>query len=239
MTNRIKSRDWEALSAYLDGQLSTRERTRLETRLRSDSELQAALEELRQTRGVLRRLPRFRVPRNFILTPEMVQLKRDTPRIFPVLRFASVLAMILLAFVVIGDIMIPSAPGLSPAMETAFDVYAPPQMAEKVAEIQEEAEAYPSELGFEAPAAEALTDEVEGESRAPVMKVPVPTPTALPTSVVAMPYPTVEEAFSPQESVVKDNTAGNSVFRILEIGLAIIAIGAGIAAFVLRRGTVG
>jgi anti-sigma factor RsiW len=105
MKNQIKSRDWEALSAYLDGQLSNREHTRLETRLRSEPELQVALEELQQTRGVLRSLPKLRVPRNFTLTPEMVGLKRDTPRMIPVLSFASVLAMILLVFVVIGDFM--------------------------------------------------------------------------------------------------------------------------------------
>jgi hypothetical protein len=158
----------------------------------------------------------------------------------PVLSFASVLAMILLVFVVIGDFMLPAAPGLAPAMEASFDTYAPPQMAEKAVEIQEEAEALStSELALEAPAAEGLSDEAEGESRAPVMKVPVPTQTMLPTSVAAMPYPAAEEAVGPQESVVEDSITRNSVIRILEIGLVIIAIGTGVAAFVLRRGTVG
>ena len=143
--------------------------------------------------------------------------------------------MILLAFVFIGDFMLPTAPGLSPALESSFDAYAPPEMAESAFEIQEEAESYPAaELALEAPAAEALTDDLEGESRAPVMKVQEPTPTVLPTLVDVMPYPVEAESVSPQEDFTR-----NSVFRILEITLAIIAIGTGIAAFVLRRGTVG
>jgi hypothetical protein len=170
----------------------------------------------------------------------MVGLKRDTTRFVPVLRFASVLAMILLAFVVIGDFMIPAAPSLAPVMETSFDAYAPPEMAVKEAEIQEEAESYPTaELALEEPAAEALSDEAEGESRAPVMKVQVPTPTVLPTSVGVMAYPEAVEAVSPQVSDFEGITARDTMFRVLEISLAIIAIGAGIAAIVLRRGTFG
>ncbi|MCJ7658985.1 MAG: hypothetical protein MUO67_07530 [Anaerolineales bacterium] len=83
MKNQIKSRDWEALSTYLDGQLSNREHTRLEARLKSDPDLQSALEDLRQTRSVIRSLPKLRVPRNFSLTPEMVGIKRDTTRFIP------------------------------------------------------------------------------------------------------------------------------------------------------------
>ena len=245
MKNQIKSRDWEALSAYLDGQLSNREHTHLQTRLKSDPDLQSALEDLRQTRSVIRSLPKLRVPRNFRLTPEMVGIKRDTTRFIPVLRLASVLAMVLLAFVFIGDFMLLSAPGTqqlsAPSvvqMEVSNDVYTPPQSAEKAAEILEEAEA--PGLAFEAPAAEAMTDEIEGESRAPIMKVSVPTPTVLATSAVAvMPYPAVGEAASAQESSLESNVSTNSLFRVLEIGLAIIAIGAGIATFVLRRGTLG
>lgn len=246
MKNQIKSRDWEALSTYLDGQLSNREHTGLETRLKSDPDLQSALEDLRQTRSVIRSLPKLRVPRNFSLTPEMVGIKRDTTRFIPVLRLASVLAMVLLAFVFIGDFMLLSAPGTvelsAPSVvqiEVLNDVYTPPQSAEKAAEIQEEAEAYPG-LAFEAPAMEALTDETEGESRAPVMKVSGPTPTVLATSAAAViPYPAVGEAASPQESSFESNVTTNSLLRVLEIGLAIIAISAGIATFVLRRGTLG
>jgi len=248
MKNNIKSRDWEVLSAYLDGQLSSREQTRLETRLKQDPDLQSALEDIRQTRNVLRSLPKLRVPRNFILTPEMVGLKRDTVRFFPVLRLASVLAMILLAFVFIGDFMLLSTPSTvqPPApsivqMESSNDVYTPPQSAEGATVIKEEAEESLGGLAYEAPAMETLTDEIEGDARAPVMKASGPTPTVLATSssVAVMPYPVVDEADSLQDTSLEDNVTRNTLFRVLEIGLAVIAICAGIAAFVLRRGSLG
>lgn len=240
MKNPINSRDWEALSGYLDGQLSDRERTRLETRLERDPELHTALEELRQTRGLLQNLPILRPPRNYTLTPEMVGLKRDIPRIEPVLRYVSILAMIILAFVAIGDFMTPGLPDSAPTVETAFNIYAPPAEFEQAVEIDEQAEPYPAgELALEAPAAEEMIEEAEGESRAPVMKAQVSTPTYSPTAVSLMPYPAMEEDLGSQEPIHADNLARESVIRIFEISLAIIAIGAGIAAFILRRGAVG
>ena len=60
------SRDLEQLSAYLDGQLSRSDRSRLEARIHSDPAFASALEELRQTRALLRHTPQRRAPRNFI-----------------------------------------------------------------------------------------------------------------------------------------------------------------------------
>ena len=74
MTKNISMREWEALSAYLDGQLPAKERTRLETQLNQAPELRSALEDLRRTRSVLRSQPKVRAPRNFTLTPEMAGL---------------------------------------------------------------------------------------------------------------------------------------------------------------------
>ena len=75
-------RDVEQLSAYLDGQLSQAEKTRLETRLQSDPALAATLADLRQARSILRRTPRRRSPRNFTLTPKMAGIKPPVPRSF-------------------------------------------------------------------------------------------------------------------------------------------------------------
>ncbi len=108
MTKYITSRDWEALSAYLDGYLTQKERQRLEERLLHSAELKYGLEELRRTRQVLRSQPKMRAPRNFTLTPDMVGVKTtrpSDPRIYPVMRLASVLASILLVLVVVGDFL--------------------------------------------------------------------------------------------------------------------------------------
>ena len=96
MTKTPSFRDVAQLSAYLDGQLRPSESASLESRLASEPELAAALEDLRQARGVLRQLPQRRAPRNFTLTPKMVGLKPPLPRSYPIFRLASVVATLLL-----------------------------------------------------------------------------------------------------------------------------------------------
>ena len=91
-------RDMKNLSAYLDGQISPAERTRLEKRLKSDAILAAALQELRQTRALLRRTPQRRAPRNFTLSPRMAGIRPPVPRLVPVFSWASAVAMLLFIF---------------------------------------------------------------------------------------------------------------------------------------------
>jgi anti-sigma factor RsiW len=91
-------RDMEALSAYLDGQISPSERTRLEKRVQSDAALAAALQEFSQTRALLRRTPQRRAPRNFTLTPRMAGIRPPMPRLVPVFSWASAVAMLLVIF---------------------------------------------------------------------------------------------------------------------------------------------
>jgi hypothetical protein len=91
----ITFRDIEQLSAYLDGQLSWAETTRLETRLASDRELASALSDLRQTRTVLRKTPQRRAPRNFTLTPKLAGIRPPVPRAVPALSWASAVAAVL------------------------------------------------------------------------------------------------------------------------------------------------
>jgi hypothetical protein len=84
------------LNAYLDGELDATQRQRLESRLGTDPELKSIMDELREARMVLRRLPQRRAPRNFTLTPKMAGVKPPLPRAYPVFRFASAFAAILL-----------------------------------------------------------------------------------------------------------------------------------------------
>jgi anti-sigma factor RsiW len=89
-------REIEQLSAYLDGQLNTSELARMETRLTSDPELDSVLSDLRAARGILQKLPKRKAPRNFTLTRQMVGLKPPLPRSYPVFRFATVFASLML-----------------------------------------------------------------------------------------------------------------------------------------------
>jgi anti-sigma factor RsiW len=88
-------RDVELLSTYLDGQLNPSDSARLESRLKTDPELAAVMDDLRAARSALRQLPNRRAPRNFTLTPKMVGVKPPLPRAYPIFRFASVFAALL------------------------------------------------------------------------------------------------------------------------------------------------
>lgn len=103
MKAAISPRDLELLSAYLDQQLKPAEHARLQARLQTEPELAASLEGLRTTRQMLRSLPRLRAPRHFTLTPAMAGKKPSQPVFLPGLRLASVLAAVLLVFVLAGD----------------------------------------------------------------------------------------------------------------------------------------
>jgi len=70
--------------------------------LQENPELQQGFEELRRTKAVLRSLPRYHVPRNFTLTPAMIG-KESQPRLFSVMRLASIMASILLVLTFIGE----------------------------------------------------------------------------------------------------------------------------------------
>ncbi len=90
---QLSPQEWQLLSAYLDDQISANERIQIEKKLASEDTFRQALQSLRQTRTVIRSMPRRRVPRNFTLTPEMVAARR-MPRLFPVLRFGSAFAAV-------------------------------------------------------------------------------------------------------------------------------------------------
>ena len=101
------------------------------------------------------------------------------------------------------------------------------------------------------PAADEITAESEGEMvgepRAPVAKALVATPTVMATySIEEMPYPATNVMEQPEEISEPEADkqgeridVGKRAIRVVEVGLAFIAIAAGIAAFVLRRGTIG
>jgi hypothetical protein len=117
-------RDVENLNAYLDGQLDSAHCQRLESRLASEPELKAALDALRESRTVLRRLPQRRAPRNFTLTLKMAGIKPPLPRSYPIFRFASVAAAFLFFFAYATNflprISLPMAAAPAASMQTGI-----------------------------------------------------------------------------------------------------------------------
>ena len=88
-------KDIEQLSAYLDGELSQAQKTRLVARIVKEPDLARAMEEMRQVRALVQQTPRRKAPRNFTLTPKMAGIRPPVPRLVPALSWASAVAMIL------------------------------------------------------------------------------------------------------------------------------------------------
>lgn len=95
---QITDREWLLLSAYLDDQLSEKEKRQVEDLLQAKPASRIALEGLKRTRRVLKFLPVRRVPRNFTLSAEQVR-KPFLPSFSRVLSYSSALAALLLVVV--------------------------------------------------------------------------------------------------------------------------------------------
>jgi len=104
MNSNISPQDWEALSAYIDNQLSVNERSQLELRLGTDVELRRTLQEMKRIKVTLGNAPRRRAPRNFTLSPGKAGIRLSSP-LYPTFRLASVLASIMFVLVFLGDML--------------------------------------------------------------------------------------------------------------------------------------
>ena len=94
-----RSKIWSDLSAYLDGELTGREKAALEQRLQKDAQLRSELNQMKATRAMLRSLPRRKVPHDFSLTPEMAKAAQKNTW-WPMFGYAS-LASALVAIVLL------------------------------------------------------------------------------------------------------------------------------------------
>lgn len=169
MAKKITNRDLETLSAYLDDQLVPRERTQLERRLRKDPELQNEIEKLQRTRQLIRNLPKVRAPHNFTLTPEMAGIRKST-RSYPLFRFASALATILLALVLISDYFGGQQFTQAPQPEKALMSTPAPSLAAA------------QEIAPESPMGGGAGEEPTSEDTQNVMSLEAPSPTGTPVS---------------------------------------------------------
>jgi hypothetical protein len=244
MTNKIPNRELEAISAYLDNELPANTRQRFEMDLEHNPDLRTALEEIRRTRAVLRSAPKLRAPRNFMLTPEMAGLRskqRSSMNPYGMLRLASSLAVIFLVIAVVGEFfastrqptVIPVAQEISPA-----PFFAPGLGGGGGGGGGNDVPAEELALPKEAPVVEG---ETETRADEPVMDQAMPADEAealvlAPTSTeTPLPTPTPLPPPEPQAPSERAVLPGWSLFRLLQISLALIAILAGAAAFIYRR----
>ena len=96
MEEKLSQKEWEQISEYLDGQMTSRQKTDFENRLLSLPILKSGLEEMRLTQNLLRSTPRRKIPHNFTLTRAQIQETRKTGSLFQVFGFSSALSFVLL-----------------------------------------------------------------------------------------------------------------------------------------------
>jgi hypothetical protein len=114
MKNQITTRDYELISAYLDNQLSEKERVLLETRLKADPELRKEMHEISKTRLLIHSLPKLRAPRNYYIDAKAVRV-RPGLRLAPIFGIVSAVASVLLALVIFGNTFLTSTPQVAMA----------------------------------------------------------------------------------------------------------------------------
>lgn len=95
--NKLSSKEWELISAYLDNELNAQEKARVEERIKTQSEYQEAVNGLRRTKAILQKAPVRKVPRNFTLTAADVQPVR-VPRWIPTMQWASAAVALVAVF---------------------------------------------------------------------------------------------------------------------------------------------
>lgn len=140
----------ERLSAYLDGELTSREREAVKHHLETCSDCQWDLETLGQTVQWTRELPTLTVPRVFTI-PVPAEPERSPRRrwnFLPVLQGATALIAVLFVFAVAGDLMFGSlggayAPDVAYEREAASSDVVVTQVVEKAVEAPAAAEVEP------------------------------------------------------------------------------------------------
>jgi len=255
MTTPITPRDWEFLSAYLDGELKDKEKKQLEDRILKDENLRLSFESLQQVRAVIRSQPIQRAPRNFTLTPVMAGMDKSKSQAAPVfraMRLASVLATIFLVVISVGNLLatrmqpvqvsqsFPQQPafgmgsggGGGGASESEQSLSAPEAL-----QMEEQLTPEGSDMAAEMLQVEPLPAETEGELQA---MVPNLTPTPQPPVESLRKAP---EAGQPQEAEnyeiegAQTKTPAITLIGGLQIILAILAIITGVLAVYFRQST--
>lgn len=252
MTTQISLRDWEALSAYLDDQLNPSERNRLESRIEREIALRRGLEELRRTRTIVRAAKRYRAPRNFMLTPSMVDQKRvssPSSNAYPVLRLASILATFFFVLITVGSF---AAQRMQPAQMMVMSSelegdHKAPSVGMGGAASQSEAPVAPAlapvptlgiqsgEMSVESPA----TDENTREIAPLTLESATPTPESVQAFVAPLePEPAAKANATQPGGNAPFQPEGKNLFTFvifIQAALLLLALFTGVLAYLVRK----
>ena len=124
MSQRLTHKDWMLISAYLDSRLTPSQTKNVVTRLETDAQFMAALNEISYTRRMLRALPQKRAPRNFSLPRETAKAPLKALWLQPVLSYASALSALLLVVIFVGSYLLGGRSLAAPVAQPASEMYA-------------------------------------------------------------------------------------------------------------------
>jgi hypothetical protein len=245
-------REIELLSAYLDGQLSPSESARLEARLASDPELASVFDDLRAARGILRKLPSRKAPRNFTLTCQMVGLKPPLPRSYSFFRLSTAFATLLLTLTFAANLAVPrlryvgpintgwgGGYGGGPAESAPMLAAEAPAATEALAVMEE---AIPAMTQTPVPTMEALAPALEMEAMPTLMAdsaaTEAPTAKQMESPPEAAAQPPVEDQAG-AESVAAEPAQSQPLIPVAwQVALFILLLLSGLTAFLLRRSAI-
>jgi anti-sigma factor RsiW len=126
MNNQFSTHDYELISAYLDNQLSAKEREQFEIRLKAEPALRMELQEIGKTRALLRNMPKLKAPHNYFIKVEPVRAKSRL-RLAPLFGVISAIASIILILLIFGSALFSDAGPvvMSPALQSQPATQAP------------------------------------------------------------------------------------------------------------------
>lgn len=222
----------ENLSAYLDDQLSARERRRLEDHLATCAACLGELEELRAVVEAVKSLPAAPVPRSFTIEPAALPRPAAAPRASLAFGVLSAAALVVFAALLGSDLL--TRPGGEPTREEEAVSEA---MAPAALEAREGAEPYeggaPATAETFAPGAAAPAPTMAAPGEAPATPAPAP---GEPEEEEAEATPLAAER-APAPGVEEEGGGGRTVLRALEVafgGVFLVALGG--AVWMRRRG---
>ena len=204
------------LSAYIDGELSSRQAAQIERHIEECGECRRQLDSLRQTVHLLKQIPALPVPRSFLLPASATEGRREfkaRTRVYHALQGATALAALLLAFVVAGDFLLLRDLSTAPIVMTApSPMAAAPEMA---VEAIQETPGEPAEKAIaqrptmrapaEAPAVRAGMPDTSKEDK-PLRTAPAQAAGQTPAVVL----PEVAKGFSTEQTAVVISAAPTS-----------------------------
>jgi anti-sigma factor RsiW len=171
LTKSDEERRQEVLTAYLDDNLSPKDKQQFEQLLHSDESLRRDLEQQRSIKQAMAQLPRVRAPRSFTLDPSLYgrPSQQRVFNLYPAVRTATVLAMFVFIALVSIDILVPesgtvsdiaSSEALAPAVEKALEEAEAPMGALAPDGIQSDRAASSEEAAPLAPVIEEAVEEI-------------------------------------------------------------------------------